>query len=293
MSISWEFREGEAIVPGRDAVALLGAGRRYETYLAWDEHLRSLVVVKIVLPEHVDDAATLHALAGEAALLDRLAHPQLLRSFGAELAGPRPHLVLEHIEGPRLSTLIRRYGLIVEQVLPLALNLCAALHYLSREHVVHFDVKPSNVIMGASPRLIDLSVARTFSELPAIEAPIGTDAYMAPEQCDPDRFGEVGPATDIWGLGATLYEALARRRPFPSNGSPFPQLEHPPAPLPDRVPRALADLVLPCLDPDPARRPAADELADNLEPLVDALPAPRIGRFRPGGKALEKSLESF
>ena len=289
---SWGFREGEEIAPGRIAMDQLGTGLRYETYLVWDEHLRALVVAKVVLPELVDNAGAMTALAEEAALLERLRHPMLPRSFGAQLKGERPHLVLEHIEGPRLSTLIRRFGLIIEQLLPLALNLCAALHYLSRERVVHLDVKPSNVIMAGAPRLIDLSVARTFDRLRTLRSPVGTDAYMAPEQCDPPRFGDIGPPADVWGLGATLYEALVRERAFPDDGDRLPQLRRAPAAFPDNVPVALAALVAPCLERDPSNRPTAGELADALEPLVDALPAPRIGRFRPGHRAMERSLEN-
>ena len=75
--------------------------------------------------------------------------------------GPRPHLVLEHLEGPRLSQLLRKHGALpMEQLLPLALELASALHYLAGQDVVHLDVKPSNVIMGAPARLIDLSVTR-------------------------------------------------------------------------------------------------------------------------------------
>ena len=289
---SWALLEGDEIAPGRVAVNVLGSGLRYETYLAWDEHLRALVVAKVLLPELVGDAAAMDGMAEEAILLERLAHPMLLRSFGAELDGERPHLVIEHIEGPRLSTLIRRFGVIIEQLLPLALNLCAALHYLGRERVVHLDVKPSNVIMASAPRLIDLSVARPFERLVDLGSPVGTDAYMAPEQCDPDRFGEIGPPADVWGLGVTLYEALARERAFPDDGARFPQLRRRARPFPDQVPIALAELLAPCLDPEPSNRPTAGALADELEPLVDSLPAPRIGRFRPGHKAMERSLEN-
>ncbi len=287
---SWRFHEGDEIVPGRVAIEPLGSGLRYETYLAWDGHRRALVVAKVLLLELVGDGAAMKAMAEEAALLDRLAHPILLRSFAAQLEGERPHLLLEHIEGPRLSTLIRRFGVIVEQLLPLALNLCAALHYLSRERVVHLDVKPSNVIMAGAPRLIDLSVARRFDRLGDVSSPVGTDAYMAPEQCDPARFGEIGAPADMWGLGATLYEALAGERPFPDDGTRFPQLRRRAAPFPDHLPMDLAELLGPCLDPRPANRPTAGELADELEPLVDALPAPRIGRFRPGNEAMARSL---
>src|SRR5918997_1051420 len=204
----------DEIAPGLRALRLLGGGIRYQAYIAHSEHLRALVVVKVVRDELVEDPGVLAGLGGEAAMLERLAHPMLLRGFGAVLDGPRPHLVLELIEGPRLSTLIRRHGTDLEQLLPLALNLCSVLHYLARERVVHLDVKPRNIIMGAEPRLIDLSIARSLDELGELRSPAGTDAYMAPEQCDVERSGELGPPADVWGLGATLYEAIARRRPF-------------------------------------------------------------------------------
>jgi serine/threonine-protein kinase len=288
----WNLREHDEIVQCRWAVRLLGGGRRYEAYLAWDDHLRALVVVKLLRPDQVADPDALRGLAAEAALLARLAHPMLVRSFGAVLAGERPHLVLELIDGPRLSTLIRRFGLSLEQLLPLAVSLCAALHYLARERVVHLDVKPRNVVMGATPRLIDLSVARRLDELADLRAPVGTDSYMAPEQCDPDRFGELGPPADVWGLGVTLYEALTRTRPFANGQARFPQLHHAPRPLSDRVPPALAAAVMACLEPRPRDRPTAGQLADALEPLAGALPPPRLGRFRPGGRALLRRLDA-
>jgi serine/threonine protein kinase len=251
----WNFPEDGEIAPGLRAVRVLGGGRRYEAYLAWADHLRALVVVKVLRPDHIDD---LDGLRREAEMLRALAHPMLLRSYGARLGGRRPHLVLEHIEGPRLSTLMRSYGLSLEQLLPLALNLCSVLHYLAHERVVHLDVKPSNIIMGGEPRLIDLSIARRLDELGELTSAVGTDLWMAPEQRDVDRFGEIGPASDVWGLGATLRAAM-----------------------PERAPAPVADAVAACLAPRPADRPTADELAHALEPLVDALPAPKLGRFRP------------
>ena len=89
----------------------------------------------------------------------------ILRGFDATLDGPRPHLVLEHLEGPRLSSLVRRYGpLPPEQLIPLGVQLASAVHYLSREGIVHMDIKPSNTIMGAPPRMIDMSVALSVEE---------------------------------------------------------------------------------------------------------------------------------
>ena len=288
----WDFAQGEEIAPGRAAVSLLGGGHRYEAWLAWDERLRSLVVAKLLRPAETERASSRRVLAAEARLLARLAHPLLVRSFGAEPEGPHPHLVLEFVEGPRLSTLIRRYGVILEQALPLALNLCSVLHYLSYEGVVHLDVKPRNIIMAGSPRLIDLSVARPLANL-ALSEKVGTDAYMAPEQCDPARFGEVGPASDVWGLAVTVHEAFTGRLPYPrpSAEQAHPQLSSA-ALISDAVPRALRAPLAACLQPRPADRPTAAALGDELEPLVEALPAPRIGRFRPGGRQLLERLES-
>ena len=275
MTASWRLAEGDAIVPGRVALRLLGGGRRHEAYLAYDERLHALVVAKVLRPAAAAEPDDRAALAAEAALLDALAHPLLLRSFGAVLDGPRPHLVLEHVEGPRLSTLIRRYGLSLEQALPLGLEIARVLRYLGGEGVVHLDVKPSNIIMDGRPRLIDLSVARRAG---ALSAPVGTDAYMAPEQC---AAGAVGPAADVWGLGATLHEALAGAPPFAPDGTRFPQLRRAPEPLPRRVPPALAALVRGCLAPEPAARPALPALEAALQAEVEGLPAPRLGRLRP------------
>jgi eukaryotic-like serine/threonine-protein kinase len=290
---SWGFDEGDEIAPRRRAVSLLGGGYRYEAWLAWDEHLRSLVVAKLVRPDQTEDAVARRTLAREAAMLGRLAHPLLVRSFGSDADGPRPQLVLEFVEGPRLSTLIRRFGLILEQAVPLALNLCSVLHYLAEEGVVHLDVKPRNIIMAGSPRLIDLSVARHVDELDSLRGPIGTDAYMAPEQCDGDRRAEIGPATDVWGLGVTVHEAFTGELPYPrpSGEVPHPQLAHRPR-IAEGVPPKLRPLLLSCLEARPGDRPRAGDLGDALEPFVAALPAPKIGRFRPGGQQLMERLEA-
>ena len=126
-------------------------------------------------------------------------------------------MLIEHLEGPTLRRLVKRGGpLPPEQLLPLVMHVAAALHYMGEEGMVHLDVKPANIIMGVPPRLIDLSVARTFDRAARIAGPIGTDPYMAPEQCDPEAYpGAIGPPTDVWGIGATAWWALLGRAPFP------------------------------------------------------------------------------
>lgn len=286
---AWEFDEGDEIVAGRTAIKLLGGGFRYEAYLAWDDRLRTLVVLKVVRPGLVEDEHTLRGLAGEIGLLERLAHPVLVRSFGHDLSGPRPFVALEHLEGPRLSTLLRRYGpLTVEQTVPLALQLCAAAHYLEQEGVAHLDIKPSNIIMGGPPRLIDLSVARTHEQCGSLTSAVGTDAYMAPEQCLPGEGPDPGPASDVWGIGVTLFRAVAGERAFAQGehdaAEPterWPQLADAPRELPDHVGPAVAEPIMSCLAVNPADRPTAAELADRLEPVLGALPKPRLSRLKP------------
>jgi eukaryotic-like serine/threonine-protein kinase len=285
----WGFAEGDVIAPGFTAIKLLGGGFRYEAYLSWDDHLRALVVLKVVRPGLVDDDRTLEGLAGEIEMLERLSHPVLVRSFGHDLDGPRPFVSLEHLEGPRLSTLLRRYGpLTVEQTVPLALQLSSAAHYMNEEGVAHLDIKPSNIIMGGPPRLIDLSVAKTHAECEDLSSAIGTDAYMAPEQCLPMGPVKPGPASDVWGIGATLFRAVAGSRAFPegerdaeTDEERWPQLELRPEPLPDHVGPAVAEPIMECLAYSPAERPTLADLADRLEPVLGALPKPRLSKLKP------------
>ena len=293
---SWEFEPGAEIAPGRSVLRSLGGGSRYEVFLAWDERLFTPVAAKVLRPDQAESEKALRDLRREAEMLERVQHPVLIRSFGAVLEGPYPHVVVEHFDGDTLRKLIRRSGpLPIQQLLPLALNVAAAIHYLGTEEVVHLDVKPDNIVMGIPPRLIDLSVARTFERARRINGTVGTDAYMAPEQCDTDSYpGRIGPAADVWGLAATLFHAAAGKVPFPrpkgareseDRDVRFPQLTVEPRALPADLPAELAELLEAGLRKDPGERPSAAEFALGLEPLVAGLPrkvsATRTGlRFR-------------
>lgn len=277
---SWEFAEGHEIAPGRTVLKPLGGGNRYEVYLVWDERLFAVTVAKLVRRDLVADEGALRGLRREAEALDALAHPVILRGFGADLDGPYPHVLVEHLEGPTLRRLIMRGGpLPAEQLLPLALHAAAAIHYMASEGWVHLDLKPDNIVMGIPPRVIDLSLARTLERAQRLRDYIGSNAYMPPEQCVPNE--DVGPPADVWGLGATLYHAAAGRRPFPKPHSRhdsdapelrFPQLTEEPRPWPVRVPESLSQAIHACLQKDPDDRPTARELALMLQPAVADLP---------------------
>ena len=286
---SWGFEAGDDITETYVAQKLLGGGHSYEVYLAQDTHRLALVVVKLLRPHLADDDREKRSLRREIEVLERLSHPVIVRSFGADLDGPLPYVVLEHLEGPHLSRLIRRHPIALEQIIPLAVQICSAAHYLAAEGIVHLDIKPRNIIMGAPPRLIDLSVAREVSSAARIRGAIGTDPYMAPEQCDPSR-ATIGPPADVWGIGATLYHAVARKVPFPrakdydrdDAGQRWPQLERAPEPLPKDTPEVIRDLIATCMDPQPEQRPEAAEVIAALEPLVASLPSrPVLRSLRP------------
>jgi eukaryotic-like serine/threonine-protein kinase len=276
---TWGLVEGDAIAPGRTVLRPLGGGRRYEVLLVWDDHRLAVLVAKLLRPELAGDEAARRELAREGELVARLAHPVIMRGFDVVAEGRFPHLLIEHLEGPTLREEIARDGALpLEQVLPAGLHVASALHYLAAEGMVHLDVKPENVVMGAPPRLIDFSVARGLDAAARLRRPVGTDGYMAPEQCDA-AFGPVGPAADVFGLAATLHHAVSGARPFARDGEQrFPQLERDPAPLPRQVPGELALLLRAALARRAADRPTAAELAAGLEPLVAALPRLVLGR---------------
>ena len=179
----------------------------------------------------------------------------------------------------------------VEQLLPLALQLCSALHYMHGQEWAHLDVKPRNIIMSSTPKLIDLSVAQRLEDATA-DAQSDRDRHLhvaravRPRALRRDRTG-----LGLWGLGVTLYEALAGELPFAVGDAGaetlaerYPQVAGSPEPLDDDVLSPLRDAVHACLEDDPSRRPLPAEVAEELEPLVALLPLPRLGRFRPGSR---------
>jgi serine/threonine-protein kinase len=160
---------------------------------------------------------------------------------------------------------------------------------MGTRRMLHLDIKPQNIIMGAPPRLIDLSVARSLEEGRQLDHLVGTDAYMAPEQSNPVASGGVGPEADVWGLGVTLYVAATGVHPFPrpmpdapDPGDHWPQTHLDPLDLPADFPRLLGEPTLACLERRPDDRPRPSELATALEELVAALPRrPVLGKLKP------------
>lgn len=281
---TWGLEPGVAIAPDLTAMRLLGGGSSYEAWLAFDELTYAPVVVKVLRPDQLDVDSSRRGLEREVQALADVNHPGVVRGLRHDTSGERPHLVLEQVDGPRLSSLVRRHGVLHEQqYLALGIDLASALHYFARIGYVHLDVKPSNIIMGAPARLIDLSVARPVADAAALRQPVGTDPWMAPEQCDPVALGGPTPASDVWALGATLHFAISGEKPFrpgddgASGGAErFPQLADAPPVLGPRVPAEVRTVVAACLAPRPDDRPRPAEVSDALEPVLARQPAARL-----------------
>jgi eukaryotic-like serine/threonine-protein kinase len=168
--------------------------------------------------------------------------------------------------------LLRRYGAFTpEQLVPLGLEVASALAYLHNREFVHLDVKPKNIIMSASPKLIDLGLVRPITEVRELTSAVGTTAYMSPEQSQDSTISTFGPPGDVWGLGVTLYEAAANAIPFPksTDEDQYPQVHMEPRALPKNVPDAIKRVIMPMLAYEPDDRPTAKEVAGQLEELVE------------------------
>lgn len=254
---SWGLQAGDAIAPGRTIVKALGGGRDVEVHLVWDDHLYSLAAAKILRPHRIQSPTARRRLRREGELLLRLGHPCLLRGYRLALEGAYPHLLMEYVEGQTLRRLVRRYGpLGKEQWIPLLAHLASALQYLRNESLVHLDIKPANVMVGLRPTLLDLGIARPVAEAEELRQALGTRGWMAPEQCEPVDAGAIGPAADVWSLGATLYFAI-------TGSAPLPPLE--PKPLPPHVPGELAGLLRRMLAHAPPDRPTPEAIVATVE----------------------------
>jgi len=240
--------EGEVLAGGYEVVAHLRRGNDLDVYDVWSEERDCGCVAKTPRPDHLDDPRTRRRLLREGELLEQLSHPHLVRAYET-VRRPRPVVVLETLDGETVGHVIETAAhLTAPDLAELGLQLCSAVQYLHRHGVLHLDVKPSNVVCERGrARLLDLSVARA----PGRAKPgVGTWQYMSPEQV---RGGVLGPAADVWGIGATLWQAANHRR--------YPEGER-------RLPTALEDALVACLIIEPEKRPSVGELADSLHALV-------------------------
>jgi WD40 repeat protein len=277
----------------------LGSGGMGTVYRAAREGAyRQQVAVKVIRPG-LDTAETLRRFATERQVLADLPHPHIARLLdGGATADGRPFLVMEFIAGRPLDRYYAESGLGVRERVGLLWAVCAAVQHAHDRGVVHRDLKPANVLVTADgvPKVTDFGLAKRLEGGSGGVSPtrtgavLGTPSYMAPEQAA--GLGKaVGPATDVYALGAILYELLTGRPPFQAE-SPLDTLLQvltaepvPPRHLDPAVPRDLETICLTCLQKEPGRRYAsaaavAEELGRFLagEP-IQARPVSTIERL--------------
>lgn len=254
----------------------LGKGGMGVVWRARDTVLeRDVAVKEIYLPPPVDgdtEAIRTRALR-EARAAARTAHPAVTRVFDVESTPERVRIVMELVEADTLTQRVARDGaLSPREAARLGLDVLDALSAAHREGVVHRDVKPANIMVGADGRgkLTDFGVAtlRDQPQLTAAGQVIGSPAYMAPEQA---RDGTASPSSDLWSLGATLYFAVEGRPPF-DGGQPMTTmasvLEETPS-HPDNA-GPLEPILTALLTKQPQARPDADTVRGLLERVLTA-----------------------
>ncbi|MGE0708056.1 MAG: protein kinase [Planctomycetota bacterium] len=227
----------------------------------------------------------------ECEALARLNHPGIVRVHEAGFEGADPFVALELVEGRDLKAILEEGGpWAPDAAVALGVELCAAVSHAHAAGVLHRDLKPANVLIDREgrARITDFGLAKEVDArtVTATGAMLGTPAYMPPEQAAGEK-ARIGPACDVYGLAATLYEVLTGRAPF--EGPMATILTHlftrmPPAPSALRagIPDALDEVLLRALAKEPADRHAsAAELAAALQDALDgAAPAPRRGPRR-------------
>jgi serine/threonine protein kinase len=250
------LRAGQELVPGFEVIEHLKRTQVLDVYDVWSEERRARCVCKTLRPNQMENAKARRALAHEARVLMALTHPHIVRCY-EWIARPRPVVVLETLQGATLARLLDerpRRRLTAADLGWLGIHLCSAVSYLHRQPLLHLDLKPSNVISDAGQaKLIDLSIARA----PGRTKPgVGTAEYMAPEQVDG---GRVDTWTDVYGLGAVLFEAAVGEPPVAGASVRGAR----------RLPRPVADAMDGALTVEPGSRPTIAEIEAALGALVD------------------------
>jgi tetratricopeptide (TPR) repeat protein len=262
-------------VEGYEVLGELGRGGNGVVYQARRTGLKRLTALKVLRGGPAADPREAARLRGEALALARIGHPNIIQIYEVGETGGRPYLALEFASGGSLEARLRGAPQPARAAAALLETLARAVHAAHRAGVVHRDLKPGNVLFAGdgTPKIADFGLAKRLNAddgQTRADDILGTPSYMAPEQAR-GRNAAVGPAADVYALGAILYELLTGRPPFQGE-TVWDTLEQvtgrdptPPRQLAPKAPRDLETICLKCLHKDPTRRyGGADELADDL-----------------------------
>jgi serine/threonine-protein kinase len=288
-------------VPGYEVLDLVGRGGMGRVYRARHLALGRVVALKLLLREA--DDRLLARFREEARAVARLQHPNIAQLYEAGTADGLPYLAQEFIDGGTLSRRIAGEPQPPKYAAATLELLARAVHFSHTQGILHRDLKPGNILLttDGTPKVADFGLAKvttatggetppdTGGDLTRTGEPLGTPAYMPPEQAS-GVVTTIGPAADVYGLGAILYELLTGRPPFQAPDvvqTLALVLTHDPVSprvLQPKLPRDLDTICLKCLEKSPRKRYAsAADLADDLgrflrgEPIV-ARPVGKVER---------------
>jgi serine/threonine-protein kinase len=270
-------------IPGYEVEAVLGHGGMGVVYQARHLRLGRTVALKMLLAGAYAGPRELARFQREAEAVAGLRHANIVQVYDVSDHEGRPYFTMEFVEGGSLAQKLAGMPQPARQAAALAATLAEAVQAAHQAGIVHRDLNPANVLLTAdgTPKVTDFGIARRLGGEagPTLTGvPLGTPGYMAPEQAA-GRARAIGPATDVYALGAILYELLTGRPPFRAEtaGETVLQVisQEPASPsrLNARMPRDLETICLKCLHKDPQRRYAtAAALAEDLH---------RFGRGEP------------
>jgi WD40 repeat protein len=285
-----DLRPGLPCIPGYEVQQVLGRGGMGIVYRAVQVALKRPVALKMILAGDHAAPDMLARFQSEAEAVARLQHPNVVQIHEVGTHNGLPYFCMELVDGGSLADKVRGTPQPPREAAALLEVLARAVHHAHQKGIVHRDLKPANVLLCAdgTPKIADFGLAKQqegHAEQTASGAVVGTPSYMAPEQAA-GRRRAVGPAADVWALGAILYAQLTGRPPFVGATAldTLRQVLHqepvPPRLLQPGVPRDLETICLKCLRKEPAQRyESALALAEDVRAFLDGRPI----RARPVG----------
>jgi hypothetical protein len=282
-----ELRDGSPAypqIPGYEILGVLGRGGMGMVYRAWQRGLNRPVAVKMLHAGAQADTQDLTRFQVEAEAVARLQHSNIVQIHHVGQHAGAPFLVLELVEGRSLAERIAGTPQPARWAAELVETLARAIHVAHQQGVVHRDLKPANVLLTAAevPKIIDFGLAKLLIGGAGLRTQtgqlLGTPSYMAPEQAA-SRHDAIAATTDVYAMGAILYELLTGRPPFLAGDAleTLRQVESQKPVAPSRLqpdlPGDLETICLKCLSKEPALRYAsAEALAEDLRRFLEGRP---------------------
>jgi serine/threonine-protein kinase len=271
------------VVPGYEILGELGRGGMGVVYKASQTGLDRVVALKMVLTGGLASGAELTRFRTEARAVAQLHHPNIVQIYEVGERDGCPYFSLEYLDGGSLAAQIVEAPLPATRAAHVVRALAEAMECAHRAGIVHRDLKPGNVLLAGdgTPKITDFGLAKRIeanSGQTRTGAVLGTPSYMAPEQAE-GKTHDIGPAADIYALGAVLYDLVTGRPPFKGE-SVLDTLEQvrrvepvPPSRLQATLPRDLDTICLKCLQKEIHKRYAtAGALAEDLRRFLEGEP---------------------